>query len=64
MPDTPGFDDCGRNESLWFTIATFLLAPVAGLWRLLFLRVLMLYAMATFWKVSTWGTRTSIEVTA
>ena len=52
------------DESAWFTVATFLLAPVAGLWRLVFLRALMVYAMITFWKVGNWGTRASIEVAA
>lgn len=51
------------DESLWFTIAVFLLAPVASVWRLLFLRPLMLYAMCTFWKIGKWGTRDSgVEV--
>lgn len=50
------------DESRAFTFATFLLAPVAGLWRLAFLRLLMLYAMATFWRVGKWGTRERVEV--
>jgi hyaluronan synthase len=52
------------DESLLFQIATFALAPVAGLWRLVFLRPLMLYAMLTFWKVGKWGTRSTVEVGA
>jgi hyaluronan synthase len=53
------------DESIWFTIAVFALAPVASLWRLIFLRPLMLYAMFTFWKIGKWGTRdVGVEVTA
>ncbi|MCX2971127.1 MULTISPECIES: glycosyltransferase family 2 protein [Streptomyces] len=42
----------------------FLCSPVAGLWRLLVLRPLYLYAMATCWRVGTWGTRSRVEVRA
>jgi hyaluronan synthase len=52
------------DESIWFQLATYALAPVAGLWRLVFLRSMMTYAILTFWKVGKWGTRDSIEVAA
>lgn len=52
------------DESLAFQVATFALAPVAGLWRLAFLRALMVYAILTFWKVGRWGTRATVEVGA
>lgn len=51
------------DESVRFRLAVFALAPVAGVWRLLILRPLMIYAMLTFWKVGTWGTRTAVEPT-
>lgn len=52
------------DESLWYQVGTWLLAPVAGLWRLLLLRPLIVYAMSTFWKVGSWGTRQTVEVTS
>lgn len=53
------------DESIWFTLAVFSLAPVASLWRLFFLRPLMIYAMLTFWKIGKWGTRDAgVEVGA
>lgn len=52
------------DESLAFQIGTFALAPVAGLWRLVLLRPLMVYAMMTFWRVGKWGTRGGVEVGA
>lgn len=52
------------DESGWFQFRTWLLAPVAGLWRLVLLRPLIVYAMSTFWKVGSWGTRQTVEVTA
>ncbi len=45
------------DESGWMQLGTFLLAPVAGLWRLFVLRPLAIYANLSFWKVSSWGTR-------
>lgn len=42
----------------------YLLAPLAGAWRLLVLRPLYLYAMATCWRVGSWGTRAAVEVRA
>lgn len=50
------------DESIWFQIATYSLAPVAGLWRILFLRTMMVYAILTFWKIGKWGTRADVEV--
>jgi hyaluronan synthase len=52
------------DEPAWLAIATFALAPVAGLWRQVFLRPMMFYAYLTFWKVGNWGTREEIEVGA
>lgn len=52
------------DESLWFQFATYLLAPVAGVWRIVFLRSMMLYGIFTFWKIGKWGTRTQVEVGA
>jgi hyaluronan synthase len=50
------------DEPLSFHIGLFLLAPLAGVWRLLVLRPMHLYAMVTCWKVKKWGTRESVEV--
>lgn len=50
------------DETLRFHLLLFALAPLAGLWRMLVLRPMHLYAMATCWKVSKWGTRESVEV--
>jgi hyaluronan synthase len=50
------------DETLAFHILLFALAPLAGLWRMLVLRPMHLYAMVTCWKVSKWGTRESVEV--
>jgi hyaluronan synthase len=50
------------DESVWFHLGLFLLAPVAGLWRLAILRPMHMWAMFTCWKVGKWGTRDSIEV--
>lgn len=52
------------DESGWCQVGTWLLAPVAGLWRLVLLRPMIMYAMSTFWKVGKWGTRQTVEVTA
>ncbi|OSC69638.1 hypothetical protein B5181_12195 [Streptomyces sp. 4F] len=40
----------------------FVLSPAAGLWRLIVLRPLYLYAMATCRRIGDWGTRTAVEV--
>jgi hyaluronan synthase len=52
------------DESGWMQFGTFLLAPLAGVWRMIFLRPLIVYAAATVWKVSRWGTREQVEVTS
>lgn len=44
------------DESTWQQVLTVALAPLAGVWRLVLLRPLMFYAMATCWKTG-WGTR-------
>ncbi len=44
------------------TLLLFAAAPLAALWRALFLRPLYLYAMATCHRVNRWGTRSSVEV--
>lgn len=49
------------DESILFQIGIFLLAPIAGVWRMLFLRPLMIYCYLTFWKVGNWGTRGSTD---
>ncbi|MET9777901.1 glycosyltransferase family 2 protein [Streptomyces sp. NPDC006367] len=50
------------DETLGHQILMYSLSPLAGLWRLLVLRPLYLYAMATCWRVGTWGTRGQVEV--
>ncbi|MCW2904340.1 MAG: hypothetical protein JWO67_6605 [Streptosporangiaceae bacterium] len=50
------------DESLAFHLLLFALAPLAGVWRMLILRPMHLYAMVTCWKVKKWGTRESVEV--
>jgi cellulose synthase/poly-beta-1,6-N-acetylglucosamine synthase-like glycosyltransferase len=50
------------DESFWFHLSIFALAPLAGVWRTLVLRPMHLYAIATCWKVDRWGTRQSVEV--
>lgn len=50
------------DESGWTQFTTFLLAPVAGMWRFFILRPMIMFAMATFWKVGRWGTRSKVEV--
>lgn len=52
------------DETLWQQLVIFALAPIAGAWRILVLRPLSTYAMLTFWKVSSWGTRAKVEVSA
>ncbi|MFH9728743.1 glycosyltransferase [Streptomyces sp. NPDC017260] len=50
------------DETLPHQVLMFVLSPVAGLWRLMVLRPLYLYAMATCWQIGNWGTRTRVEV--
>ncbi|WP_345621271.1 glycosyltransferase family 2 protein [Streptomyces ziwulingensis] len=50
------------DEGLGHQLLMYLLSPLAGLWRLVVLRPLYLYAMATCWRVGRWGTRASVEV--
>jgi hyaluronan synthase len=50
------------DEPLRLHLLLFALAPLAGLWRLLVLRPLYLFAMGTCWRVGTWGTREAVEV--
>ena len=45
------------DEPLMAQCGIFLLAPLAGIWRMFVLRPLMMYCYATFWKVGSWGTR-------
>lgn len=52
------------DESVRFQIGIFLLAPLAGLWRALVLRPLMIYCYATFWKIGKWGTRAKGDAAA
>lgn len=49
------------DETVWFQLGVYLLAPVAGAWRFLVLRPLMLFAYLTFWKVDSWGTGETVE---
>ncbi|MFF8287522.1 glycosyltransferase [Streptomyces albus] len=44
------------------TLLLFVAAPLATLWRAVFLRPLYLYAMATCHRVNRWGTRSRVEV--
>jgi hyaluronan synthase len=50
------------DESFWFRMALFLTSPLTGIWRLLVLRPMYFYALATCWKVGKWGTRETVEV--
>ncbi|GAA3984927.1 hypothetical protein GCM10022384_36640 [Streptomyces marokkonensis] len=50
------------DETLSHQVLMFALSPVAGLWRLMVLRPLYLYAMATCWQIGSWGTRARVEV--
>jgi hyaluronan synthase len=50
------------DESIWFHLFLFALAPAAGVWRLLILRPMHIWAMLTCWKVGKWGTREVVEV--
>ncbi|MEU5838040.1 glycosyltransferase [Streptomyces diacarni] len=44
------------------TLLPFAAAPLAALWRAVFLRPLYLYAMVTCHRVNRWGTRGNVEV--
>lgn len=50
------------DESLLQSLIIFAMAPLASLWRIFFLRAMMMYALITFWKIGRWGTRAEIEV--
>lgn len=53
----------GRSdESLWFHLGLVITSPLAGLWRILVVKPMYLYCLATFWKVGKWGTRSKVEV--
>lgn len=56
------FSVARSDESTAFRLLVFALAPVAGMWRLLVLRPMQLYAIATCRRVSSWGTRDDVEV--
>ena len=45
------------DASLPFHILLVLGAPIAGVWRLLVVKPMYLWAMLTFWQVGSWGTR-------
>jgi hyaluronan synthase len=49
------------DETLLFQLSLVAAAPIAGLWRVVILRPLIFYAMATCWKTN-WGTRQQVEV--
>jgi hyaluronan synthase len=49
------------DETLGFQLCLVAAAPIAGMWRVLILRPLIFYAMATCWKTG-WGTRQQVEV--
>lgn len=46
----------------WFSLIVYALAPIAAVWRFIVLRPMQLYAIATCWKVASWGTRGTVEV--
>ncbi len=50
------------DEPWWLALAVFLAAPIAGVWRILVLRPMVLYGMATHTKINRWGTRSTVEV--
>jgi hyaluronan synthase len=50
------------DEPWWLALAVFLAAPLAGAWRFLILRPMVLFAMATCWRIQSWGTRAQVEV--
>ncbi|MFE1322399.1 glycosyltransferase [Kitasatospora phosalacinea] len=45
------------DEPLRLHLLMVLLSPLAGLWRTLVVRPMHLYALLTFWRVDSWGTR-------
>ncbi|MEU5398245.1 glycosyltransferase [Streptomyces sp. NPDC005963] len=45
------------DESVAFQLALVLCSPLAGAWRTLVVRPMHLFALATFWRVDSWGTR-------
>lgn len=45
------------DEPTWFHFLLVAAAPVAGLWRLLVVKPMYFYALTTFWRVGSWGTR-------
>ena len=45
------------DESTWFHLLLVAAAPLAGLWRLFVVKPLYFYALATFWRIGSWGTR-------
>jgi hyaluronan synthase len=50
------------DQSLASALLHYLAAPVAGVWRLVVLRPVYLYAMLTCRKIARWGTRATVEV--
>lgn len=45
------------DEPTWFHLLLVASAPLAGLWRLFVVKPLYFYALATFWRIGSWGTR-------
>jgi hyaluronan synthase len=45
------------DEPFWFHFLLVAAAPLAGLWRLFVVKPLYFYALATFWRIGSWGTR-------
>jgi hyaluronan synthase len=45
------------DEPTWLHVLLVVTAPVAGLWRLVIVKPMYLYALATFWRIGSWGTR-------
>lgn len=50
------------DEPLRSLVLSYLLSPLASLWRLLVLRPLYLYSLLTCWRIGRWGTRDTVEV--
>ncbi|WP_239647548.1 glycosyltransferase [Nocardiopsis baichengensis] len=50
------------DESLGYRVLLFLLSPVAGVWRIVMLRPLYVYAMLTCRRIAQWGTRETVDV--
>lgn len=51
------------DESIWFHLLLVAVAPLAGVWRLLVVKPMYFIALATFWRVGSWGTRAAgVEV--